>query len=62
MKESDIPVIQASLDQLQRQLNAIYTQLLFDSVPDSEERTKLKAATSAEWTAAYQKAKDTARG
>jgi hypothetical protein len=43
-------------------LNAIYAQLLFDSVPDSEERTKLKAATSAEWTAAYQKAKDTARG
>lgn len=57
MKESDIRVMQASLDQLQKQLNVIYAYLKFDDTPDEEARKKLKMECCADWTNQYEEAK-----
>ena len=57
MTNTDIKILQASLDQLQKQMNAIYTHALCNSIPDDTKRKELKLKTSMEWTAAYEEAK-----
>jgi len=57
MTTIETKVLQASLDQLQKQLNAIYTHMLCDSIPDDTTRKALKLKTSMEWTASYAEAK-----
>lgn len=57
MQNTEIKILQASLDQLQRQLNAIYTHMLCDCIPDDDKRKDLKLKTSMEWTATYEEAK-----
>ena len=54
---TETKILQASLDQLQKQLNAIYTHMLCDSIPDDTTRRDLKLKTSMEWSAIYDKAK-----
>jgi hypothetical protein len=57
MESTQLKVLQASLDQLQRQLNAIYGETAFGEIDDPEVRKRLKAEASAGWTETYNEAK-----
>lgn len=60
MNNKELKVLQASVDQLQKQLNAVYNAITTLSIDDEKSRRELKEQNSQRWTDAYQKAKDSA--
>jgi len=60
LKNPEIKILQASLDQIQKQLNAVHASLLFDRIPGAKERKELKLKNNKAWSNKYSEAKKAA--